>query len=408
MLVPAAGVAFHAFMLACQRALRSRTAPPPPSPRPGVSVLKPLKGVDPSLESNLHTFFDQDYDGPYEVLFGTADPRDPALDVARRVSAAHPSTPSGVHADARTTGFNPKVDTLANLARRARFSVILVSDSNTAVPRTHLREMVSTLHRPGVGLVSAPVLGIPGGGLGSALESLQLNSFVMGGVAAMERVGRPCVVGKSMMIRASDLDGMGGFPFLGRFIAEDQVCGEETARRGKTAAVAGTPVMNVLGDLGLPGFAARHLRWARIRSRMSPLGYAGEILLHPVFLAAVAAAILRTPASLAALGAVAAARVVLDAAAERTAGYRRPWLHYLAFAPLRDLLGGILWPIAFFGDSVAWRGRSFRIGARTAIVAEAAAGVRHPLSAADALRPPEEPVRGQRVSDTGVPLPLSA
>ncbi|HEU4394690.1 MAG TPA: hypothetical protein VFS92_03930, partial [Planctomycetota bacterium] len=137
--------------------------------------------------------------------------------------------------------------------------------------------------------------------------------------------------------------------------------------------------------------AARHLRWARIRSRMSPLGYAGEILLHPVFLAAVAALALRTPASLGALGAIAAARVLLDFAAERVAGGRRPLLHYLALAPLRDLLGGILWPLAFLGNRVAWRGRSFRIGRRTEIT---------PVS--DTVV-----ISGQRVSDTGVPLPAS-
>jgi ceramide glucosyltransferase len=368
MLVPAAGVALHAFMLACQRALRSRPAPPPPASWPGVSVLKPLKGVDPSLESNLHSFFDQDHEGPYEVLFGSADPRDPALDVARRVSIAHPSTPTGVHADARTTGFNPKVDTLANLARRARFPVILVSDSNVAIPRGHLREMAALLARPGVGLVSAPVIGVPGDGIGAALESLQLNTYVMGGVAAMERVGAPCVVGKSMMFRARDLEEIGGFAHLGRFLAEDQVFGEETARRGMRAAVASTPVRNGLGSIRLAGFAARHLRWARIRRRMSPAGYAGEILLHPVSLAAVAALALRTPASLAVLGAVAGAVALLDVAAERAAGLRRPVLHAIALSPLRDLIGGLLWPVAFLGDRVGWRGGSFRIGARTRIL----------------------------------------
>ena len=393
LLLPAAGVALHGFMLACQRALRSRPAPPAPPEWPGVSVLKPLKGVDPSLESNLHSFFVQDYDGPYELLCGSADPRDPALDVARRVSTAHPSTPSGVHADARTTGFNPKVDTLANLARRARFPVILVSDSNVAVPPGHLREMAAILARPGVGLVSAPVLGVPGGGIGSALESLQLNSYVMGGVAAMERVGAPCVLGKSLMIRRADLEAMGGFPFLGGFLAEDQVCGEETARRGKTAAVAGVPVRNMLGSFGLRGFAARHLRWARIRSRMNPLGYAGEVLLHPVFLAAVAALVLRTPASLAVLGAAAAARVLLDAAAERAAGHRRPLLHYFALAPLRDLLGGALWPVAFLGDGVSWRGTSFRIGPRTRIL-DRRAGVRHRRAGREA----------KIASETGAPV----
>jgi ceramide glucosyltransferase len=368
LIVPAAGIAAHAWMLAAQRSLLARATPEFPENPPGVSILKPLKGVDPSLESNLASFFVQDYPGPYEVLLGAADPRDPALDCARRVSTAHPNTHSRVSADARTSGPNPKVDTLANLARRARFPVILVSDSNVRVPPGYLRDMVAHLHRPGVGLVTSPVLGEPGGGIGSDLEALQLNSFVMGGVAGLHRLGGICVVGKSMMLRRPDLEEMGGFGHLGRFLAEDQVCGEETVRRGKSVAVTGLPVRNVLGSFGLRGFVARHLRWARIRSRMAPLGYAGEILLHPVLLAAAAAAILRTPAALAVLALAVLARIALDAAAERAAGLRRPLARLALLAPLRDLLAGALWPLAFLGDAVTWRGNRIRIGPRTRIL----------------------------------------
>ncbi len=360
-----AGLLLLAFMSRSQRRLLRRAPAAEPADLPGISVLKPLKGVDPSLESNLATFMDQDYP-EYEVLFGAADPRDPALDVARRIAASHLRTRSSVHAHARTEGVNPKVANLARLVPSARFPVILVSDSNVAVPRGYLRDMAARLSEPGTGLVSSPILGVPGRGIGAAMESLHLNTFVMGGVAALASLpGGVCVVGKSMMIRRDDLEAMGGFRFLGGFLAEDQVCGEETARRGKGAAVTGVPVHNVLGSFGLRRFASRHLRWARIRSRMCPAGYAAEILLNPILLAAAGASALRTPSSLALLGAAVLLKCALDAAAERTAGFRRPLHHYLLLVPAKDLLVGLLWPVAFLGSTVEWRGARFRIGART-------------------------------------------
>ena len=65
------------------------------------------------------------------------------------------------------------------------------------------------------------------------LQALQLNTFVLGGVAALHRLlGGVCVVGKSMLLRRATLEAIGGFALLARYLAEDQVCGEEVARRG--------------------------------------------------------------------------------------------------------------------------------------------------------------------------------
>ncbi len=361
-----AGLGLLAFMALCQRRMLAAPAPDVSEEYPGVSILKPLKGVDPSLASNLTTFHRQDYP-EYEVLCGAEDPRDPALDAARSVGQAHPRTPGGVFAGGASGVDNPKVANLARLIRRARFPVILVSDSNVAADPRHLRDMAALLARPGVGVVSAPILGVPGRGIGPALESLQLNTFVMGGVAALTAVGGTCVVGKSMMFRRADLEAIGGLDHLGRFLAEDQVCGEEMARIGKRSVVAAVPVRNMLGSFGFGGFAGRHLRWARIRFRMCPAGYAGEILLNPVFIAAAWAAASRSPSAVAVAAGAVLARCALDAAAERSAGLRRPLLHYLALVPLRDLSLGVLWPLAFIGGTVAWRGATYRIGPRTRI-----------------------------------------
>ena len=66
--------------------------PPPTDPKifPSVTMLKPLHGLEPGLEENLKSFFDQDYPGPIQLVFGVQDPRDPAIAVVNALIAAHP------------------------------------------------------------------------------------------------------------------------------------------------------------------------------------------------------------------------------------------------------------------------------------------------------------------------------
>ncbi|HVN74826.1 MAG TPA: ceramide glucosyltransferase [Thermoanaerobaculaceae bacterium] len=376
------GLALAAVMaLAQKRLLRERPAEHT-GPLPPVSILKPMRGADPGLAENLESFFRLDYP-EYELLLGVDDGGDPALAVASAIAARHPDVPCRLVADRREVSLNPKVNNLANIARRARHEVLWISDSNTRVPRGALRDLVARLERPGVGLVSSPFRGTGAAGVGGACESLQLNTFVMGGVAAMHRfAGGVCVVGKSMVVRRSTVAEIGGFQFLGRFLAEDQVSGEEVARLGLRVDVATSPVDNVLGTVSLRAFLARHLRWARIRRRMSPAGYAGELLLNPVFLAACGAVALRTPASAAIAAVALAVKAAVNASAERAAGVKRPLALYPALTLLKDLLVGAAWAVPFASSTVAWRGRRFHIGHRTALSPETATKVNVPLAPA--------------------------
>jgi hypothetical protein len=58
--------------------------------------------------------------------------------------------------------------------------------------------------------------------------------------------------------------------------------------------------------------------------------------------------------------------------AERRLGIRRPLAHYPPLVLLRSLLVALLWPVPLVSSSVVWRGRRFRIGARTLLVADSA------------------------------------
>jgi ceramide glucosyltransferase len=382
-----AGLGLGLFMTAAQRRLLRRPPRRISAGAPGVSILKPLRGSDPCLENNLESYFRVDYPS-FEILLGAEDPGDPALETARRVAARHPGVPSRVVAGGPAVGRNPKVNNLARLLPHARHPVIWIADSNTEAPAAILHDLAARLGDPGVGVVSSPVDARPPGGLGAALEALQLHAFVRGGVAALSAIpGGVCVVGKSMALRRSDLERMGGFRRLGEFLAEDQVCGLEAKRLGLRCAVGAVPVVQPLGRLRLRDAASRHLRWARLRRAIAPAGFAGELLLSPVALAAAGAIALRTPSSLAVLAAATAGRIALDLAADGAVRGTRSALRVACLAPLRDLGAALLWPAALLPATVEWRGRHYRLGPRSRILPEAEPLPRAPRRPAAARAP---------------------
>ena len=61
-----------------------------------VTVLKPLCGRDDALESNLETFFRQDYPD-FELLFGVEGEDDPAIEVVRRLRKRFPGVRAARH-----------------------------------------------------------------------------------------------------------------------------------------------------------------------------------------------------------------------------------------------------------------------------------------------------------------------
>lgn len=377
------GLLATAVMVVAQRRLL-RAPAPVATDLPPVSILKPMRGADPGLEANLESFFVLDYPS-YEVLLGVDDPADPAAAVARRVAARHPEIPSRVVVDPRRTGVNPKVNNLANLLPHAAHEVLLISDSNVRVQPGYLADLVAHLAEPGVGLVSSPFRGADARGLGGELEALQLNTFVMGGVAALSGLlGGVCVVGKSMLLRAPVLRALGGFRFLADYLAEDQVCGEEVARRGLRTVVSGHLIDNRLGRVSVAGFLGRHLRWARIRRRVSPAGYLAELLLNPTFVALLGLALWPSLPTLALFVGAAAAKGLLAAAAERAAGLRPRLAAALGVSLLRDLLVGLTWAVPLVDCSVYWRGRRFSVGPRTLLVPSPAFAP-EPLPAAEPL-----------------------
>jgi len=363
--------------------MRRLLAAPAPVPRgsAGLSVLKPLRGVDDDLEANLASFAALEWP-LYEVLLGLHDEGDPAAAVARAAAARWPGR-FRVVLQRTEVGMNPKVSQLATLSAEARYEVLVISDSNVRVDPGYLREIAARLEDPGVGLVTHLIAGVGERRVGALLENLHLAGGVATAISSAKRIARRDVVmGKSMALRRDDLEALGGFDRVKDVLAEDYVIGLMMSRvLGKRVEIASRPIENVNREKTLAQFADRCRRWAVLQRHLVGVGpYAAQVLLNPVFLATLGVLALPCPATAAGWAAVALSRALLDGAAGRALrppGFRPA---ELAAVPLKDLVLGFAWVEGFLRDTVDWRGRRLRVLAGTRLAA--AAGEAEPIAPA--------------------------
>jgi ceramide glucosyltransferase len=330
---------------------------PPPARTPPMSILKPLCGLDDGLAQNLASFAALAYP-EYEVVLGLRTADDPALGVAREATRRWPGRFRIVFQRGEP-GYNPKVNQLVTLARAARHDVLVVSDSNVRVEQGYLAGIAAALEDEAVGLVTHPIAGVGEIGLGSILDHLHLAGSVAPGVVAAKRLaGRDIVVGKSMALRRRDLEALGGFEAVKDVLAEDYVMGTMVRTvLGKRVAVGARPIHNVSERRTVGEFSARYRRWSVLQHQaVGPAVYSAQVLLNPVLVATVAAALARTPEALALLASTCFAKMALDGAAAgalRAGGFP---LGRLALVPAKDLIVGAAWLYGLFRKDVAWRG----------------------------------------------------
>jgi len=343
-----------------RRHLRAEVARP--RGEPGISVLKPLCGLDDDLEGNLASFAALDWPR-YEVLLGLASEGDPAAPLALAAARRWPDRFRVVPQRA-PLGMNPKVSQLATLAAEARHDILVISDSNVRVAPAYLSEIAARLEDPEVGLVTHLIAGVGERHIGALLENLHLAGGVAPAIAAAKRIaGRDVVMGKSMALRRADLAALGGLEPVKDVLAEDYLLGLAVSRvLGKRVEIASLPIENVNRERTLSKFAARCRRWSVLQRNLVGIGpYAAQAVLNPVFWATLGLVAARSPLGAAAWGATVAGRTWLDAAAGRA--LRPPGFHRLALAavPLKDLVLGLSWLEGFLRNTVNWRGRRLRV-----------------------------------------------
>ena len=321
-----------------------------------ISVLKPLAGLDLDLESNLRTFFEQDYPS-FEILFALRSQSDPAVPVVSRLQAEYPKIPSRLIITGEPPYPNAKVFSLEAMLATAANDLVVMSDSDIRVTSDLLRTAAAEFQDAHVGVATCPYRAVPGRSFWSRLEATGMNTDFWGGALVARMLeGMRFAVGPTIIARRSVLQDIGGVARFKDYLAEDFVMGQVAADAGHGVILSSYVIEHHIGSASFAENIAHRVRWTRSTRRSRPAGYIGQLFTMPFPLALIVCGLV--PAWWPVLPLTLAVRVATAYAV--SANVLRAKLNW-ALLPIEDVLGFVFWIAGFFGNTISWRGRRYRL-----------------------------------------------
>jgi ceramide glucosyltransferase len=347
---------------------------------PGVSILKPVKGVDARMYAGLVSHCVQEYAGAYELVFGVSSLEDVAVREVARLRVEWPGVEIRLVECKDRLGTNGKVSNLAQMVGEARFEHLVVNDSDIRVSPRYLERVMAGFEvgqtqtqipfggdkqkDKGVGLVTVPYVGRAVGGVWSKMEALGIATDFMVGVLTARKLegGIRFGLGSTLATTKTALAAIGGFEALANELADDYELGVRLARAGYRVELVGEVVETSVPAYSLRGFCEHQLRWARGARDSRRWGYVGLGVTYmvPWALAAVVASggalWSWSLLSLTVLVRVSVALTVGVGILRDGQVLRDLWL-----LPVRDCFGLFFWAWSYASDEVVWRGERFRL-----------------------------------------------
>lgn len=289
----------------------------------GVTILRPIKGVDPEMELCLQSALLQKYPkNKLQILFCVESAHDPGVPIIRSLIARYKEDVDVqllIDDDdygSNHSGPNPKINNLTKGFQSAKFDIVWVLDSNVWVsPGTLLRSVHALKHsidngrstsRPvklvhHIPLANAVKNPSSVSNLGAQLDEMFLHTSHAKFYAFFNKASfAPCVNGKSNMYRISDLDlsvqaiARGenriinnsshiakeaqqyrakrgdGIRFFARYIGEDNMIGIALWDFGRTGMTGDVVVQPIGGSVAnsILDYVDRRVRWLRVRKYM--------------------------------------------------------------------------------------------------------------------------------------------
>ncbi len=348
--------------LAAIRAKPRPTPLPPPRAAPGVSIVRPLCGLDNFCEETVESSFWLDYPA-YEIIFCVARASDPVVPLVQRLIARHPDRHARMIIGDERVSPNPKLNNCVRGWDAAHHDWIILADANVLMPKDYIQRLLASW-RSRTGLVCSMPLGSRPQNLWAELECCFLNTFEARWQYCAEAMGLGFAQGKTMLWRREVMEKGGGIRALSAEIAEDAASTKLVQRQGLCINLVDSPFEQPLGFRNFRDVWLRQARWARMRRKTFPLFYAPEIVAGatlPCLAAAYAASMLDLNMAATVLG-VAFAWYCPEALLARRNGWHFSWRTPLLFI-FRDLMLPVIYIEAWITNEFVWHGNEMTMRA---------------------------------------------
>ncbi len=336
-----------------------------PLPRPdgvGITVFKPLKGLEATTRECLESFLTQDW-RPCQVLFAVQDQDDPVVPLLRELQRTHAGPEIEIVFCPQLLGLNPKISNLRQMEERARYDLLVIADGDVKVGSDFLSRVAAAFKDPELGLVSCPYRSGPAPTLGAQLEALTIAADFIPAVATAHYVeGIRFALGAAMALTRRALLAGGGFAPLADYLADDFELGRRVAAAGLKVGLLPYVVETQASKMSLNDYLAHQLRWARTYRVCRPTGYLGYGITHALVFSLALGGVTGGPLwVLALILATIAFRMTLAVFSERFCLQGQLPGNSFWLLPLKDLLSFVLWGLSFLGSRVTWGDRSYLV-----------------------------------------------
>jgi ceramide glucosyltransferase len=329
---------------------------------PPVSVLKPLRGLDPDSYENFATFCRQDYPD-YEILFCVGDRDDPVLPVIEKIKRDFPERRIRVLYGSSSAASNDKVSKLVRLVAEAQHEYLVISDSDVRVRPDYLRSMVAPLADEKIGATTCFYVPVEEKTFADRLQSVgMISDFYAGILVARELDGVKFALGPSIATTRGRLNEFGGYAAIENRPADDLLVGRLIAEHGHEVALLPYRIETVVDYHSMRDLLQKRLRWIVVMRHMRPWGHLGLLLTQGLPWSLAAFAI--QPSAMVAvcyLGSYFALRIAVTWmigvwGLKQRGLWRKMWL-----VGLWDAVAFLIWLASFSRKNIRWRDSEYRI-----------------------------------------------
>jgi ceramide glucosyltransferase len=329
---------------------------------PPVSILKPIRGIDPEAYENFASFCRQDYP-EYELLFCVEQNGGPVVPILEKLIRDFPERRIRILFGSGSSAVNDKVAKLGRLVREAQNEIVVMGDSDVRVRPDYLRTVVAPLADPTVGATTCFYVPAHAETFAENLQTVgMISDFYAGLLVGWQLEGIRFGLGPSIATSRARLAEFGGLEAIENQPGDDLLVGRLIADNGHRVELLPYTVEKLAGCHSLRELIDKRLRWMVVMRHMRPWGHFGLLLTQGLLWLLVAIAVRPSAAVLLAyIGAYLGLRVVITWSIG-VRGLRQSGLWKdIALIPAWDAFAFFIWLGSFFRRTIRWRDGEYYI-----------------------------------------------